>query len=70
MSIVKELLKTCFSIVLAVGIVWVAVASVVFAFRHPWATSTERFIYLPRALLFETIDYEEVRPRERNHHDH
>ena len=38
-------------------------ASTVFAFRHPWATETERFLYFGRALTFGTVDYAEARPR-------
>lgn len=40
------------------------IASTVFAFRHPWATETERFLYFGRALTFGTVDYAEARPRD------
>jgi hypothetical protein len=39
-------------------------AQIVFAFRHPWATDTERFLYFGRALTFGTVDYSDARPRE------
>jgi hypothetical protein len=38
-----------------------AIAAQVFAFRHPWATKTEQFLYTKEALLFRTISYKEVR---------
>jgi hypothetical protein len=43
---------------------YVFVAQSVFAFRHPWATDTERFLYFGRALTFGKVDYSEARPRE------
>jgi hypothetical protein len=43
---------------------WWAIASLVFAFRHPWMTETERFVYAIRALTFDTVPYNEARPRE------
>jgi hypothetical protein len=46
-------------------LLYVLVAQTVFAFRHPWATDTERFMYFGRALAFGTVDYSDARPRER-----
>jgi len=43
---------------------YIIVAQSVFAFRHPWATDTERFLYFGRALTFGKVDYSEARPRE------
>ena len=40
------------------------IAQTVFAFRHPWATDTERFLYFGRALVFGKVDYSDARPRE------
>jgi hypothetical protein len=45
----------------AVG--YLVVAEAVFSFRHPWMTETERFIYLPRALTFGHVSYDDARPR-------
>jgi hypothetical protein len=42
-------------------IVYWAIAAQVFAFRHPWATKTEQFLYTKEALLFRTVSYKEVR---------
>lgn len=47
------------------AICYVAIAWLVFAFRHPWMTSTEQFIYFGRAMTWGTVDYEEARPRRR-----
>jgi hypothetical protein len=43
---------------------YVMLAQIVFAFRHPWATDTERFLYFGRALTFGKVDYSDARPRE------
>lgn len=48
-----------------VFLVYVLTANVVFAFRHPWATDTERFLYFGRALVFGKVDYSDARPRGR-----
>jgi hypothetical protein len=42
-------------------IVYWAIAAQVFAFRHPWATKTEQFLYTKEALLFRTVSYKEMR---------
>ena len=47
------------------ALVIVLVSQMVFAFRHPWATDTERFLYFGRAMVFGTVDYSDARPRER-----
>ena len=43
---------------------YVFIAQTVFAFRHPWATDTERFLYFGRAMVFGKVDYSDARPRE------
>jgi hypothetical protein len=43
---------------------YIIIAQSVFAFRHPWATDTERFLYFGRAMVFGTVDYSDARPRE------
>jgi hypothetical protein len=47
--------------VILLSIMYWAIAAQVFAFRHPWATKTEQFLYTKEALLFRTISYKEVR---------
>lgn len=43
---------------------WVVVGEVVFAFRHPWATDTERLLWIGHAMTFQKVPYETMRPRE------
>jgi hypothetical protein len=43
---------------------WMVLSSTIFQFRHPWATSTERFLYLPEAFFLEKVPYSKMRPRE------
>ena len=40
---------------------YTAVATTTFAYRHPWATDIERFIYLKEALMFKKVSYKEMR---------
>ena len=47
--------------IVLLSIVYWAIAAQVFAFKHPWATKTEQFLYTKEALLFRTISYKEVR---------
>lgn len=41
---------------------WLFVANVVFAFRHSWMTTTERLIWIKSAMLFQKVQFHEVRP--------
>ena len=50
------------SIYLLFGVwIYLVTANIVFAFRHPWATSTERFVHIGDALMFKKISYKEMR---------
>lgn len=40
---------------------YVMIAEIVFSFRHPWATETEKFIHIGDALKFKSIPYKEMR---------
>ena len=40
---------------------YLAIANVVFALRHPWATRTEQLIHIVDALKFNKISYKEMR---------
>jgi len=40
------------------------VAGVVFEFRHPWMTETEAFLNFHKALQFQTVRYQDLRPRD------
>lgn len=45
-------------------IIWVVVAEIVFAVRHPWATDTERLLRIVDAMAFRKVPYNEMRPRD------
>jgi hypothetical protein len=47
----------------ALFFVYFVVASITFGFRHPWATSTERLIYIREAMTFKRVTYQEMRQR-------
>ena len=47
--------------IIILSMVYWAIAAQVFAFRHPWATKTEQFLYTKEALLFRTVSYKEMR---------
>jgi hypothetical protein len=42
-------------------VLWLVVAHAVFAFRHPWATDTQRFLHTFDALLFRSVEPPEVK---------
>jgi hypothetical protein len=48
------------------GFSYLLVAAIVFEFRHPWMTDTEKSVYGARALTFQAVKYSEARPREIN----
>jgi len=60
----KETFKTILAIVLLLCALYAPVAYIVFGFRHPWATDTERFLYTYEALTFQKVSYNQMRPRE------
>lgn len=49
--------------VLIVGFLWICAATIVFRFRHPWATETESLLNIHHALMFDKLSYDEMRPR-------
>ena len=42
---------------------WMVIANLVFSFRHPWATETEKLLNIVNVLTFQSLDYDEMRPR-------
>jgi hypothetical protein len=57
----KQQLKSLSIYLLLVTVIYIIIANVVFAFRHPWATNVERFIHIGDALMFNKISYKEMR---------
>jgi hypothetical protein len=47
-----------------VALLWMAICSLVFRFRHPWATETEVILHLPDAVMWREVPYDEMRPRQ------
>lgn len=58
-----ERMKLACGACLVLLLMWVWVANIVFAIRHPWATAMERVMYLPTVMSFGTVDYDDARPR-------
>ena len=50
-----------FKYLIVLSIIYASVTSLVFAYRHPWATDMERLIYLKEALTFKKVSYKEMR---------
>lgn len=44
-------------VIVAIGaVLYVGIASTIFAFRHPWATQTQRLLCLPEAVALEKVE--------------
>jgi hypothetical protein len=50
----KRLNPYILTVMMALGF-WLVIAHAVFAFRHPWATDTQRFLHTFDALLFRQV---------------
>jgi hypothetical protein len=46
------------------ALLWVAICTTIFQFRHPWATKTETFLHMPDAFLLRKVPYSEMRDHE------
>jgi len=46
------------------ALLWVAISTMIFRFRHPWATETETFMHIPDAFLLRKVPYSQMRDRE------
>ena len=57
----KYKLYTALTYLTVVSFMYLIIANVTFAFRHPWATDMERFIHIGDALMFNKISYKEMR---------
>lgn len=45
------------------AVLWLAISSAVFRFRHPWASETEVILHIPDAIMLRQVPYAEMRPR-------
>jgi signal peptidase I len=57
----KNKFYTALTYLTVVSFMYLIITSIVFAFRHPWATDMERFIHIGDALMFNKISYKEMR---------
>lgn len=55
-----------FGVLFFLCIFYWGISSMVFSFRHPWATQTEILISFPKVITFGTVKYEDYRPREKS----
>jgi hypothetical protein len=60
---VNAVLNRSLSVVIYGAVAYLIVASVVFRFRHPWMTDTERIVHTIDALTFRSVPYHDARPR-------
>ena len=60
---ITEFLKDKIIFLIFLAIMYTAVATTTFAYRHPWATDMERFLYLKEAMMFKKISYKQMRDR-------
>ncbi len=58
-----SILKNWVAVLALTVAVYLVVSCVVFQFRHPWMTEMERFLHIPEACCWETVDYKETRER-------
>jgi hypothetical protein len=57
----KYKLYTALTYLTVVSFIYLIIANVTFAFRHPWATDMEKFIHIGDALMFNKLSYKEMR---------
>ena len=57
----KNKFYTALTYLTVVSFMYLIITSIVFSFRHPWATDMERFIHIGDALMFNKISYKEMR---------
>jgi hypothetical protein len=50
--------------VIVAALLWVVISSMIFRFRHPWATETETLLHIPDAFMLRKVPYSEMRDRE------
>jgi len=60
---ITEFLKDKIIFVIFLTVMYVAIATTTFAYRHPWATDMERLIYIKEAVLFKKVTYKQMRDR-------
>ena len=56
--------KGVFYGLIVAALLWLAISTLIFQFRHPWATKTETFLHMPDAFMLRKVPYSEMRDRE------
>lgn len=56
-----KVIEIIFQVIIVVLITWMVVGEAVFRFRHPWATETEIFMNMDKALGFRKVSQNELR---------
>jgi hypothetical protein len=46
------------------ALLWLGISTMIFRFRHPWATETETFMHIPDAFMLRKVPYAQMRDRE------
>jgi hypothetical protein len=62
-SKINEFFEKTLTVLLVAIFLWIIVSSMIFRFRHPWATDTELFLNIPNAFMLKKIPYNEMRGR-------
>lgn len=63
---IKNLIRLAPSVICMFVVVWLAISSLSFSIRHPWATDMEVLLNLPTVMTFGTVEYKKMRPRSRD----
>jgi hypothetical protein len=58
---IADILKMVFSTLFLLVMLWVSCASIVFRYRHPWATDMEMIMRLDDVLMMRDLDYSDFR---------
>lgn len=58
---VLRVVETIITAIIIIVMFWFVVAGVVFRLRHPWATETEIFVNMDKALGFRKVSQNEIR---------
>ena len=62
--VVGNYVKTLLHVAFVLAALWLAISTVIFRFRHPWATETETFLHIPDAFMLRKVPYAEMSARE------
>ena len=64
MALVKNKIEFIGWMLLMVAVMYLSVSMVWFSLRHPWMTSTEKYMFIMDGLMWRTVTIDEVRSYE------